>query len=58
MVGIGNEEKHEDEIDQYGHVLESGKKEENENSDDLAKEINDEIFTSNESESSNTVTGK
>ena len=58
MVGIGNEEKHEDEIDQYGHVLESGKKEENENSDDLAKEINDEIVTSNESESSNTVTGK
>ena len=58
VVGIGNEEKDEHEIEEYGHVLESGNKEENENSDNLAKEINNEIATSNESESSNTVTGK
>ena len=58
VVGIGDEEKDEHDIEQYGHVLESGNKEENENSDDLAKEINDEIVTSNESESSNTVIGK
>jgi len=57
VVGIGNEEKDEHEIDEYGHVLESGNTEENENSDNLAKEINNEIATSNESESSNTVTG-
>ena len=49
VVGIGNEEEDEHDIEEYGHVQESGNEEdENDNSDNFAEMISNEIENSND----------